>query len=97
MLSIRYTLFGCLHFSGSFFSIKTRCYVLFAILLLACPLLPRAVCGVVFACATLHILLSNISKMGRSGELNDFARGLVIGCHISMKFVRDIAAQVEGW
>jgi transposase len=29
--------------------------------------------------------------MGRSGELSDFERGLVIGCHISDKSVRDIA------
>jgi hypothetical protein len=30
-------------------------------------------------------------SMGRSGELSDFERGLVIGCHISKKSVRDIA------
>jgi transposase len=29
--------------------------------------------------------------MGRSGELSDFERGLVIICHISNKSVRDIA------
>jgi hypothetical protein len=29
--------------------------------------------------------------MGRSGELSDFERGLVIGGHISKKSVRDIA------
>jgi hypothetical protein len=29
--------------------------------------------------------------MGRSGELSDFKHGLVIGCHISKKSVRDIA------
>jgi hypothetical protein len=29
--------------------------------------------------------------MGRSGELSDFERGLVIGCQISKKCVRDIA------
>jgi transposase len=29
--------------------------------------------------------------MGRGGELIDFERGLVIGCHISKKSVRDIA------
>jgi transposase len=29
--------------------------------------------------------------MGRSGELSDFGCGLVIGCHISKKSVRDIA------
>jgi hypothetical protein len=27
--------------------------------------------------------------MGRSGELSDFGRGLLIGCHISKKSVRD--------
>jgi transposase len=39
-----------------------------------------------------YSLLSSTSSMGRSGELNDFKRGLVIGCHISKKSVRDIAA-----
>jgi transposase len=34
-------------------------------------------------------LLSRTSSMGRSGELSDFERGLVIGCHIK-KSVRDI-------
>jgi hypothetical protein len=29
--------------------------------------------------------------MGRSGELNDFEHGLVVGYHISKKSVRDIA------
>jgi hypothetical protein len=29
--------------------------------------------------------------MDRLGELSDFERGLVIGCHISKKSVRDIA------
>jgi hypothetical protein len=29
--------------------------------------------------------------MGRSGELSDFEHGLVIGCHISKKSVKDIA------
>jgi transposase len=29
--------------------------------------------------------------MGRSGELSDFKRGLVIGYHISNKYIRDIA------
>jgi hypothetical protein len=29
--------------------------------------------------------------MGRSGEFSDFERGLIIGCHISKKSVRDIA------
>jgi hypothetical protein len=37
---------------------------------------PKAVC-----CS----LLSSTSSMGRSGELSDFERGLVIGCHISKK------------
>jgi transposase len=36
-------------------------------------------------------LLSSTSSMGRSGELNDFEHGLVIGCHISNKSVRYIA------
>jgi transposase len=36
-------------------------------------------------------LLSSISSMGRSGELSDFERGLIIGCHICKKSVRDIA------
>jgi hypothetical protein len=36
-------------------------------------------------------LLSSTSKMGTSGELSDFECGLVIGCHISKKSVRDIA------
>jgi transposase len=36
-------------------------------------------------------LLSSTSSMGRSRELSDFERGLVIGCHISYKSVRDIA------
>jgi hypothetical protein len=40
--------------------------------------------------------------MDRSEELSDLERGLVIGCHISKKSVRDIAAllkfaQVGGW
>jgi hypothetical protein len=33
--------------------------------------------------------------MVRSGELSDFERGLVIGCHISKKLVRDIAALLK--
>jgi hypothetical protein len=36
-------------------------------------------------------LVSSTSSMGRSGELSDSERGLVIGCHISKKSVRDIA------
>jgi transposase len=36
-------------------------------------------------------LLSSTSKMGRSGELSGFEHGLVIGCHINKKSVRDIA------
>jgi transposase len=35
-------------------------------------------------------LLSSTSSMGRSRELSDFERRLVIGCHISEKSVRDI-------
>jgi transposase len=33
--------------------------------------------------------------MGKSGEQSDFKRGLVIGCHISKKSVRDIATLPE--
>jgi hypothetical protein len=33
--------------------------------------------------------------MGRSGELSDFECGLVIGCHISNKSVRDIATVLK--
>jgi transposase len=40
-------------------------------------------------------LLSSISSMDRSGELSDFERGLVIGCHISKKSVRDIATVLK--
>jgi hypothetical protein len=36
-------------------------------------------------------LLSSTNKMGRSWELSDFEHGLVTGCHISKKSVRDIA------
>jgi hypothetical protein len=40
-------------------------------------------------------LLSSTSSMGRSGELSDFEHGLVIGCHISKKSVRDIATLLK--
>jgi transposase len=40
-------------------------------------------------------LLSSTSSMGRSGELSDFECGLVIGCHISDKSVRDIATLLK--
>jgi transposase len=40
-------------------------------------------------------LLSSTSKMGRSGELSDFVRGLIIGCYISHKSVRDIATLLQ--
>jgi transposase len=40
-------------------------------------------------------LLSSTSKMGRSGELSDFECGLVIGCHISKKSVRDTATPLK--
>jgi hypothetical protein len=40
-------------------------------------------------------LLSSTSGMGRSGELSDFERGLVIGCHISKKSLRDIATLLK--
>jgi transposase len=33
--------------------------------------------------------------MDRSGELSDFESGLVIGCHISKKSVRDIATLLK--
>jgi transposase len=33
--------------------------------------------------------------MGRSGELSDFERGLVIGCHISKKSARGIATLLQ--
>jgi hypothetical protein len=33
--------------------------------------------------------------MDRSGELSDFDRGLVIGCHISKQSVRDIATLLK--
>jgi hypothetical protein len=33
--------------------------------------------------------------MGSSGELSDFERGLVTGCHISKKSVRDIATVLK--
>jgi hypothetical protein len=39
--------------------------------------------------------LSSISSMGRSGELSNFERGLVIGCHIRKKSVRDIATLLK--
>jgi hypothetical protein len=35
-------------------------------------------------------LVSSTSSTRRSGELSDFERGLVIGCHISKESVRDI-------
>jgi transposase len=40
-------------------------------------------------------LLSNTSSMGRSGELSDFKRGLVIGRHISNNSVGDIATLLK--
>jgi transposase len=40
-------------------------------------------------------LLSSTSSMSRSGELSDFERGLVIGCHISKKSVRDTATLLK--
>jgi transposase len=40
-------------------------------------------------------LLSSTSSLGRSGELSDFERRLVIGCHISRKSVRDIATLLK--
>jgi transposase len=40
-------------------------------------------------------LITSISCMDRSGELSDFERGLVIGCHFSKKSVRDIATLLK--
>jgi transposase len=40
-------------------------------------------------------LLSSTSSMGMSGELGDFKHGLVIGCHISKKSVRNIATLLK--
>jgi transposase len=40
-------------------------------------------------------LLSSASSMGRSGELTDFERGLVIGYHFSKKSVRDFATLLK--
>jgi hypothetical protein len=40
-------------------------------------------------------LLSSTSSMGRSGEFSDFKYGLVIGCHISKKSVRDTATLLK--
>jgi transposase len=40
-------------------------------------------------------LPSSTSSMGKSGELGDFESGLVIGCHISNKSVRDIATLLK--
>jgi hypothetical protein len=40
-------------------------------------------------------LLSSTTSMARSGELNDFECGLVIGCHISKKSVRDTATLLK--
>jgi transposase len=40
-------------------------------------------------------LLSSTSSVDRSGELSDFERGLVIGCHISKKSVRGIATLLK--
>jgi hypothetical protein len=40
-------------------------------------------------------LLSSICSMVRSGELSDSERGLVSGCHISKKSVRDIATLLK--
>jgi transposase len=40
-------------------------------------------------------LLSSTSGMGRTGELSDLERGLVVGCHISKKSVRDIATLLK--
>jgi hypothetical protein len=41
------------------------------------------------------LLLSSTSSMDRSGEPSDFECGLVIGCHISKKSVRDITTLLK--
>jgi hypothetical protein len=40
-------------------------------------------------------LLSSTRNMGRSGELSDFERGVVIGCHISKNSVRNTATHLK--
>jgi hypothetical protein len=40
-------------------------------------------------------LLNSTSSMGRSGKFSDFERGLVIGCHVSKKSVRDIVTLLK--
>jgi transposase len=40
-------------------------------------------------------LLSSTSSVGKSGELSDFERVLVIHCHISKKSLRDIATLLK--
>jgi transposase len=40
-------------------------------------------------------LLNSTSKMGRSGELSNFRHGLVTGCRISKKSVKDIATLLK--
>jgi hypothetical protein len=42
-----------------------------------------------------YVFLSSTSKMGKSGELSDSESGLVTGCHISKKSVRDIATLIK--
>jgi transposase len=46
-------------------------------------------------CCSLRTSLSSTSKLGRSWELSDLERGLVIGYHISKKSVRDIATRLN--
>jgi hypothetical protein len=41
------------------------------------------------------LLQSSTSKMDKSGELSDFGRGLIIGCHISKNSVRDTATLLK--
>jgi hypothetical protein len=41
------------------------------------------------------LIIKSTSSMGRSGELCDFEHGLIIGCHISKKYVRDIATLLK--
>jgi transposase len=46
-------------------------------------------------CCSLLSSTSSMDSMSRSGELSDLEHGLVIGCHISKKSVRDIATLLK--
>jgi hypothetical protein len=41
------------------------------------------------------LCVAHYQAVPAAGELRDFERGLVIRCHISKKFVRDIAALLK--